>query len=285
MVSRQSYFRSYGDILYIFVFHFIFINMPVFLFDKIIFGPVRSRRLGISLGINLLPLDSKLCNFNCIYCECGWTDSKRETKAIFHTRERIAEELEKKLDEMSNSYDDLDVITYAGNGEPTMHPDFEMIVEDTIQIRDKYFPHVRIAVLSNATLIDREPVFRALRRIDENILKLDSAIPETIQLLNDPRGVYHIEEIIKNMKKFGGNLDIQTMFVRGRYKGQLVDNTTEEEIVAWIEALHEIKPRQVMIYSIARDTPAPDLVKVNLYELEKIRQRLEKEGFQVQVSS
>jgi wyosine [tRNA(Phe)-imidazoG37] synthetase (radical SAM superfamily) len=259
--------------------------MPVFLFDKIIFGPVRSRRLGISLGINLLPLDSKLCNFNCIYCECGWTPGINVPKAFFHPRNLVASELEKMLDEMSSNYDDLDVITYAGNGEPTMHPDFEGIIEDTIKLRDKYYPHVKLAVLSNATLIHKDSVFRALNRVEENILKLDSAIPETIRLLNDPKGKYRIEEIIQNLKKFNGNVNIQTMFVRGHHKGQTVDNTTEEELESWIKVLHQIKPKQVMIYTIARDTPAPDLIKVNLYDLEKIRQRLEKEGFKVQVSA
>jgi wyosine [tRNA(Phe)-imidazoG37] synthetase (radical SAM superfamily) len=259
--------------------------MSVFLFDKIIFGPILSRRLGISLGINLLPLESKLCNFNCIYCECGWTPGKQESKTLFHTRQLIAQELEKTLDEMSINYEDLDVITYAGNGEPTMHPDFEGIIEDTIKIRNKYFPRVRIAVLSNATRIHKDSIFRALNRIEDNILKLDSVIPETIRLLNDPKGHYCVDEIIENLKKFKGNVNIQTMFVKGKFKGQIVDNTTEDELTAWIDALNQIKPKQVMIYTIARDTPAPDLVKVNLSELEKIGQRLEKEGFIVHISA
>jgi wyosine [tRNA(Phe)-imidazoG37] synthetase (radical SAM superfamily) len=259
--------------------------MPVFLFDKIIFGPVRSRRLGISLGINLLPLDSKLCNFNCIYCECGWTQGERQNKVVFHPRELVAKELERVLDEMSNNNEDLDVITYAGNGEPTMHPDFEGIIDDTIKIRDKYFPRVRIAVLSNATLIHKESVYRALNRIEYNILKLDSAIPETIKVLNDPCGYFNVEELIKNLVNFTGNVNIQTMFVRGTYNEQNIDNTTEEELSAMISAFHQIKPKQVMIYSIARDTPAPNLKVVGPYELEKIGQRFEKEGFKVHISS
>jgi wyosine [tRNA(Phe)-imidazoG37] synthetase (radical SAM superfamily) len=259
--------------------------MSVFLFDKIIFGPVRSRRLGISLGINLLPLESKLCNFNCIYCECGWTPGKQESKTIFHPRHLVAHELEKTLDEMSINYEDLDVITYAGNGEPTMHPDFEGIIGDTIKLRNKYFPRVKIAVLSNATLIRKDSVFRALNRIEDNILKLDSVIPDTICLLNDPKGHYNVDEIIENLKKFKGNVNIQTMFVKGMHKGQIVNNTTEEELAAWIDALKQITPKQVMIYTIARDTPAPDLIKVNLSELEIIGQRLEKEGFVAQISA
>jgi wyosine [tRNA(Phe)-imidazoG37] synthetase (radical SAM superfamily) len=258
--------------------------MAVFLFDKIIFGPVISRRLGISLGINLLPLDSKLCNFNCIYCECGWTTGNNEKKAMFHPRQVVIKELEKMLSEISKNCEDLDVITYAGNGEPTMHPEFEVIIHDTIHLRDKYFPHVKIAVLSNATLIHKEPVFRALNRIEDNILKLDSVFSETIKILNHPIGNYQVEEIIKNLIKFNGNLIIQTMFVRGKYLGQLVDNTSEKELQAWIQALHQIKPKQIMVYTIARDTAAPELEKISIDELKKIQKRLEKEGFKVQVS-
>jgi wyosine [tRNA(Phe)-imidazoG37] synthetase (radical SAM superfamily) len=197
----------------------------------------------------------------------------------------VAEELEKMLKEMSTNNEDLDVITYAGNGEPTMHPDFEGIIDDTIRIRDQYFPNVKIAVLSNATLIHKESVFKALNRIEDNILKLDSTFPETIKLLNNPMGNYQPEKIIENLKKFHGNVIIQTMFVKGSYNGQQVDNTTEKEIAPWIETLHRIKPKQVMIYTIARDTPAPDLEKVSLDELNKIKERLEKEGFLVQVSA
>jgi len=259
--------------------------MPVFLFDKIIFGPVRSRRLGISLGINLLPLESKLCNFNCIYCECGWTPGSYDLKPKFHPRKKVAKELEKTLDEMNINGDNLDVITYAGNGEPTMHPDFEGIIDDTIKLRDKYFPNVRIAVLSNATLINRDSVFRALNRIEDNILKLDSVIPDTLKLINDPKGTYSIEKTIENLKKFNGNFSIQTMFLKGMYKGLKVDNTTEEELQPWIKVLHQIKPIQIMIYTIARDTPAPELIKVDLNELEKIKQRLILEGFSVTVSA
>jgi len=258
--------------------------MAVFLFDKIIFGPVKSRRLGISLGINLLPVDSKLCNFNCIYCECGWNTKVGKTKAVFHARNLVYEQLEKKLLAMSQNNEALDVITYAGNGEPTMHPEFEEIIDDTIKLRDIYFPKVRIAVLSNATLIYKPQVFSALNRIDDAILKLDSAFPETIKLLNNPMGSYRMDRLIEQFKHFQGKLIIQTMFVKGTFEGQVVDNTTDKELTAWIEILHQIKPRQVMIYTIERDTPSPNLEKVELADLIKISERLEKEGFNVQVS-
>ncbi|NJO87779.1 MAG: radical SAM protein [Chloroflexia bacterium] len=258
--------------------------MATFLFDEIIFGPVKSRRLGISLGINLLPTDSKLCNFNCIYCECGWTPGKKEMKVSYHPRQVVAEKLEETLQNMVKNEMPLDVITYAGNGEPTMHPDFEEIIDDTIRLRDIYFPKARIAVLSNATLLHKESVVRALKRIKDNILKLDSVFSETIELFNMPLGKYNITKVIEQLKSFNGDLIIQTMFVRGTYNGKAVDNTTEKELSAWINALHEIKPKQVMIYTIARDTPSPDLIKVPIEDLNKIKERLEKEGFKVQVS-
>jgi wyosine [tRNA(Phe)-imidazoG37] synthetase (radical SAM superfamily) len=258
--------------------------MATFLFDEIIFGPVKSRRLGISLGINLLPTDSKLCNFNCIYCECGWTPGKKEMKVSYHPRQVVAEKLEETLQDMIKNEMPLDVITYAGNGEPTMHPDFEEIIDNTIRLRDIYFPKARIAVLSNATLLHKESVVRALKRIKDNILKLDSVFSETIELFNMPLGKFRIEKVIDQLKGFNGDLIIQTMFVRGTYKGKVVDNTTEKELSAWVNALHEIKPKQVMIYTIARDTPSPDLVKVPIEDLNKIKERLEKEGFEVQVS-
>ena len=259
--------------------------MGTFLFDKIIFGPVKSRRLGVSLGINLLPTNSKLCNFNCIYCECGWTPGKQEFKVKFHERKIVAEKLEEMLIEMKQNNKPLDVITYAGNGEPTLHPDFDKIIDDTIKIRDKYFPKVRIAVLSNATLLHKEKVFNALKLVDDNILKLDSAFANTIKLFNNPIGKYDVNKIVENFKRFNGKLIIQTMFVKGQYEGQKVDNTTEKELSAWIKLLHQIKPKTVMIYTIARDTPSPDLVKVSADELYLIKDRLNKEGFEVQVSA
>ncbi len=258
--------------------------MATFLFDKIIFGPVKSRRLGISLGINLLPTQSKLCNFNCVYCECGWTPNKENRMVQFHERRLVALKLEEKLLEMSRNNTPPDVITYAGNGEPTMHPEFESIIDDTIRIKNKYFPKARIAVLSNATLLHKSSVVRALNRIDDNILKLDSAIEETTQLINVPLGKHNINRLTEQLKSFNGNLIIQTMFLRGEYKGKKIDNSTDKEISALIRAFHKIKPKQIMIYTIARDTPLSSLKKLSLNELNLIRKQLEKEGFTVQVS-
>ncbi len=259
--------------------------MATFLFDKIIFGPVKSRRLGISLGINLLPTESKLCNFNCIYCECGWTPDKKELKADWHPRNIVKQKLTEMLSSMIAESKALDVITYAGNGEPTMHPEFEEIIDDTIQLRDNYFPDARIAVLSNATQIHKPQIIDALKKVEDNILKLDSAFPETVKLLNNPQGFYKIENIVKNMKQFDRDFTLQTMFVKGDYNGKIVDNTTDKEFHAWFEIVKELKPKTIMIYTIARDTPSPDLVKVSYEELKQICNKLEKEGFKVQISA
>ena len=259
--------------------------MATFLFDKIIFGPVKSRRLGISLGINLLPTDSKLCNFNCIYCECGWTPGKKELKSDWHPRKIVRQKLNEVLSEMKAENKALDVITYAGNGEPTMHPEFPEIIEDTILLRDQYFPEARIAVLSNATQIHKTKIVEALKKVEDNILKLDSAFPETVKLLNNPQGFYKIENVVENMKHFDGNFTLQTMFVKGEHEGQKVDNTTDKEFNAWFKLVKELKPKMIMIYTIARDTPSPDLVKVTYEELKQISDKLEKEGFKVQISA
>lgn len=259
--------------------------MGTFLFDKIIFGPVNSRRLGISLGINLLPVDSKLCNFNCIYCECGWTPGLKEMKIKWHPKELVKQKLDEVLAEMKAENKALDVITYAGNGEPTMHPEFIEIIDDTIFLRDKYFPDARIAVLSNATQIHKPKIVSALKKVNDKILKLDSAFPETVKLINNPQGFYRIENTVENMKQFKGDFTMQTMFVKGKHNGQKVDNTTEEELDAWLKLLKETNPKTVMIYTIARDTPSPDLVKVSYEELKRIAKILEAEGFDVQISA
>jgi len=257
--------------------------MATFLFDKIIFGPVKSRRLGVSLGINLLPNDSKLCSFNCIYCECGW-NPERTYKVNFHPRTVVKEKLELKLKEMKSNGEAPDVITFAGNGEPCMHPEFAEIIDDTIEIRDQIFPKARIAVLSNATMIHKPAVFEALNRVEDNILKLDGGLEQTIIDLDQPVGSYNLERTIDLLAQFSGNLIIQTLFIRGEYKGKMIDNTTEEEIALWLQHLRKIQPREVMIYTISRDTPIDTLEKIELPELERIAKRVEAEGFSTQIS-
>ncbi len=256
--------------------------MATFLFDSIVFGPVRSRRLGVSLGINLLPTNSKVCSFDCVYCECGWTNSMESSDLPGRDQVRLA--LDAKLSGMLGDGDTLDVITFAGNGEPTLHPEFLGIIDDTLAIRNKYFPKARIAVLSNATMLHSADVVEALKRVDQNILKLDSAIDSTIQLLNQPLMRFDVHTLVEGLKRFDGNLIVQTLFVKGSIKGNVVDNTTQHEVDAWLKVVADVKPREVMIYTIARDTPAQDLVKVGADVLDGIADRVKALGIPVQVS-
>ncbi len=265
--------------------------MSTFLFDEIIFGPVKSRRLGVSLGINLLPTRKKICNFNCIYCECGWTDdiclesSRPDTSENIPDRKEVFQALDKKLSDLKKSGQFPDVITYAGNGEPTLHPEFPGIIDDSILLRDKYFKETKIAVLSNSTTISDPLIRAALLKIDMNILKLDSAFDSTIIKHNQPRLKISAEGIINNLISFNGKVIIQTLFLRGIYKGKEIDNTTPEEIDAWLNAIGRIKPSEVMIYTISRDIPeGAELKKVSVIELETIASMVESMGIRTQVS-
>ena len=257
--------------------------MATSLYSSVIFGPVQSRRLGVSLGVNLLPNDNKLCNFNCIYCECGWNTPGE--KPHFNDRETVRKALKETLVRMVGEARTLDVITFAGNGEPTLHPDFEEIIGNAIALRDAFMPMARISVLSNATRIGTESVRRALLRVDNNILKLDSAFDDTVRLLDNPNDPdYSVEQVVKNMKKFDGKMILQTMFLRGTFEGQTVDNTTEREVAAWLEIVSEVRPQRVMIYTIDRDTPADDLRKIPLPELEAIAARVRVSDIECSVS-
>ncbi len=242
------------------------------LFEDIIFGPIRSRRLGLSLGVNLLPEHAKICNFDCIYCECG-SNSERKGSASdrrFASTERVKEALRERLGEMVRRGELPDVITFAGNGEPTLHPEFEEIIDFTIEIRNELSPNAKISVLSNATNLKRESVVRALCRVDNNILKLDSAIQRTAERMNRPAAGYSVEEVIEAMQRFEGRCIVQTMFLRGECDGEPLDNTSKEEVRAWAEAVERIAPQQVMIYSIDRDTPCQTLEKVSREEMQEI---------------
>lgn len=253
------------------------------LYDNIIFGPVRSRRLGLSLGVNLLPIESKLCSFDCIYCECGWNDD-HPGKRRFNAREDVYKMLDETLGKMVKDGTPPDVITFAGNGEPTMHPDFEAIIDDTIALRDKHCPAAKVSVLSNATQIHREDVRRALERVDNNILKLDSAFDTTVQLMNKPQGNYTVARTVELLKMFEGNFILQTMFLRGEYLGKAVDNTTEEEVTAWLKIVEELKPKQVMVYSLDRDTPCQTITNVEKDDLRIIADRVEALGIPCSVA-
>jgi wyosine [tRNA(Phe)-imidazoG37] synthetase (radical SAM superfamily) len=258
--------------------------MSTFLFDQVIFGPIKSRRLGVSLGVKLMPTDSKVCSFDCIYCECGWTPRKREQKAVLPSREIVRQKMEEKLTEMVGSNELPDVITFAGNGEPTLHPEFEGIIDDTIELRDCLVPKARIAVLSNATMLHKPAIVRALLKVEDNIQKLDSGFEETIRKIDCPTSSFKLNDVVKNLKSFNGKVIIQTLFLQGNFKGELIDNTTEAELSEWLKRIAEIKPSQVMIYTIDRDTPATGLEKIKLDELEMIASRAREIGFTVQVS-
>ena len=248
-----------------------------------IFGPVHSRRLGVSLGINLLPDDGKVCSFDCIYCECGF-NAEHRTKKLLPTREEVRTALEEKLKDMQANGPAPDVLTFAGNGEPTAHPHFPEIIDDTLALRDKYFPKAKVSVLSNSTFIDRPAVFDALNKIDNNILKLDTIDTDYIHLTDRPTGHYDVQKIIEGMKAFKGKLIIQTMFMKGTYQGQDVNNTTDRYVLPWLEVVKKIAPRQVMIYTIDRETPDHDLEKATHKELDKIGGLVKEAGIPVSVS-
>ena len=259
--------------------------MATFLFDKIIFGPVKSRRLGVSLGINLLPSNRKICNFNCIYCECGWTHNSDASGKDLPSRKEVYDALDRKLSSMKKKNQGPDVITYAGNGEPTLHPEFPGIIDDSIILRDKYFPKARIAVLSNSTAISKPHIKKALLKVDQNILKLDSAFDLTVKIHNQPRVNVKVDKLIRDLNDFKGQLIIQTLFLRGTFKGKKIDNTTKEELNAWLKAISRIRPAEVMIYTISRDTPdGGELAKVPLAELKHIASLVNDLGIKTQVS-
>jgi wyosine [tRNA(Phe)-imidazoG37] synthetase (radical SAM superfamily) len=259
--------------------------MPTFLFDSIVFGPVRSRRLGVSLGINLLPVDRKVCSFDCIYCECGWTTCGAGPSVKMPSRVAVNDALREKLSAMREKGTAPDVITYAGNGEPTMHPDFKGIIDDSIALRDEFFPTAKISVLSNGSTLHRKTVREALMKVDMNILKLDSAIPDTVKKLNQPRGRYDPEDLARYTGDFDGKFIIQSLFVRGKYHGEIIDNATPAEVDAWLTAIGKLRPQSVMIYTIDRDTPlGNDLKKVPVAELKSIAARVIALGIPASVS-
>lgn len=258
--------------------------MATILFDEIAFGPVHSRRLGISLGMNLLPYDGKLCSFDCIYCECGY-NKDHKTKTTLPNQKKVKEALERKLIELKKENIIPDVITFAGNGEPTLHPQFEGIIDDTIELRNKYIPNAKISVLSNAMHIGKESVFKALKKVENNILKLDSAILDTVKLIDCPNSpTYSIEHQIELFKKFGNDFVLQTMFLKGVHNGKVIDNTTDEEITAWLKVVAEVKPREVMIYTIARETPEKNLEKVSITKLNEIGEKVNKLGIKTNIA-
>lgn len=250
------------------------------LFDSIVYGPIRSRRLGVSLGVNLMPTTAKLCTFDCVYCECGWN------QPILHptlpTRDEVREALRTQL---SAHQSQLDVITFSGNGEPTLHPDFLGIIEDTCALRDEYCPKAKVSVLSNSTQLGRKDVVEALRLCDNRILKLDSAIDTTMRLVDKPVNTQlTVGQVVEWLKVFDGDFTLQTCFLRGVYEGHVIDNTTDEELKAWYDIVDTLRPKQVMIYVIDRETPLKTLEKIPAEKMEEIAAPLRKKGIDIVVS-
>ena len=222
-----------------------------------------------------------MCSFDCIYLECGLN-----FRADSHqpSRDEVQRAVEQKMIELTEKGEGIDVITFAGNGEPTTHRDFPAIIDDIVALRDRYFPEAKISVLSNATMIWKDEVRTALAKVDNNIQKLDSAKDETVKIINQPQGRYSVAKVIDDMRRFEGEVIVQTLFLRGEVNGVKVDNTTEEEVAAWIEALKVIRPKEVMLYSLDRKTPYDTLYKVEGDELQVIADRVEAEGIKTQVT-
>lgn len=253
--------------------------MSTVIYPSPIFGPIHSRRLGLSLGINLLPPDGKVCSFDCIYCECGFNADHRPKQPL-PTREEVAEQLEARLQQMVAEGQLPDVLTFAGNGEPTSHPHFPEIIEDTIALRNRYCPKAKVSVLSNSTFIHKPSVHDALMRVDNNILKLDTVSIDYIQKVDRPTGTYQLDRIIECMKAFNGHIIIQTIFLHGPG----VSNTSDEFVEPWLEVVKAIHPQEVMVYTIDRETPDKTLSKATHKELDAIRDRVMAEGIPCQAS-
>lgn len=248
-----------------------------------IFGPVHSRRLGVSLGINLLPADGKCCSFNCIYCECG-LNQNFIPKQKMPTRQEVKAALESQLIKMKNEGPAPDVFTFAGNGEPTLHPQFPEIIDDTLTLRDLYFPNAKVSVLTNSTQIIHQPVFDVLCKVDNNICKLDTVDSEYIALIDQPHKGYDVNKITERLKEFGKRCIIQTMFMKGTFNGKSVSNVSESFIAPWIDAVKSINPREVMIYTIDRETPVQGLEKADKAELDGIAERVRQLGLECKVA-
>ncbi len=243
------------------------------LFNNIVFGPIKSRRFGQSLGINLLPLTNKVCNFNCIYCECGWTNLK-PVEINYFSIETLVKSIENGFKKVVEERMDIDTITFAGNGEPTMHPKFSEVIDATITLRNRYQPGIKIAVLSNSALLGKKNVFEALKKVDLRVMKLDAASDNMFQTMNEPLSSKPIRWYIDKLKEFNGELIVQTIFFKGFYKNEYIDNSSEVELNRWLNALEEIKPKGVMIYTIDRETPVKELERISAKRLNVIAEKV-----------
>lgn len=254
------------------------------LFNEIAYGTIRSRRLGVSLGLEIMPLEHKLCTFNCVYCECGWNEPIQHP--VLPTRAEVYEALETKLRNMVAADEPLDVITFSGNGEPTLHPDFYAIMQDTCALRDQYYPKAKVSVLSNSTQLGREDVVKALRMCDNRILKLDAGTETMFQRIDMPvNEQLTMNTVVQWLAQWDGDFVLQTCFLRGEHNGQVIDNTTPAELKAWYSIVRQLRPKQIMIYVIDRRTPEENLVKLSREEMEQIAAPLIADGMDVIISA
>ena len=247
-------------------------------FDEIVFGPIFSRRLGSSLGVNILPSKGKLCNFDCVYCECGWNKDGVADRR-FPTFEEIVTAFEDKMSSLSAEGTKVDSITFSGNGEPTMHPDFPKIVDAVLDCRDRFFPQAKVSVLSNAFLVGRPSVADALKRVDNPILKIDASSDALVRKINKPVGHYCLDDIVKALKEFDGNFILQTMFL----KSPDFDTAAPQSLQRWMEIVRELRPREIMVYTIDRETPDKSLSKYTVEEMTALVQPLLDEGYKIQI--
>ena len=248
-------------------------------FNDIAFGPIFSRRLGSSLGVNILPAEGKLCNFDCIYCECGWNRDGMAANRRFPGCTEVRDALSAKLEQCAADGTAIDSITFSGNGEPTLNPEFPQITDVAVELRDRYYPEAKISVLSNATMIDREEVFEALRKTDNPILKIDAPYYDGIASVNRPAPGYSLEKVIAGLKRFNGNFILQTMFLRSPE----YDSSEEDNLKRWMDIVRYLSPREVMVYTIDRETPEKDLVKFTAGQMAEMVRPLVEEGFHIQV--
>lgn len=247
-------------------------------FDDIVFGPIFSRRLGSSLGVNILPTVGKLCNFDCVYCECGWNKDGKSDGRLPHLEE-VEAALEEKMSRAAAEGVPVDSITFSGNGEPTVNPDFPQIVDATLRLRDKYFPKAKVSVLSNAVLVGRKDIAEALKKVDNPILKIDASSDELVGKINKPVGTYRLADIVEALKGFEGNFVLQTMFLRSPE----FDTTSQEALEGWMNIVREVRPREIMVYTIDRETPDKSLGKYTVEEMTAFVQPLLDEGFKIQI--
>ena len=244
--------------------------------ETTVFGPIFSRRLGSSLGINLLPQEGKVCNFDCVYCECGWNKDGLGDR-VLPTAEDVRMALQAKLETCAAAGTPIDSITFSGDGEPTLNPEFPAIIDLTLELRDRYYPAAKVSVLSNATRIDRPGVFEALQKVDNPILKLDAPTDAQVALVNQPAGEYHVERVVEQLARFEGNFVLQTMFLRGP------GWESAQWVQGWMEIVRQLRPREVMVYTIDRETPMKGLGKYTVEEMRSLVQPLIDEGITIQI--